>query len=354
MRANEFLSLNGSRIRHYSHVQQVLHELAPLRSNRQATVDYFNQHLSADIRLKNYLLQKQLYEQGNAMQVEVPFFESLENEIPSNIAMTVRDELFEVIKEDASYGYLFYLLGTEQNARHNAQPIDCMPKEERILEALRIQRDDYPKKDLGDYLDDDFNYEEYDRLVKDHIYGDNSEMLLRHFNFGYEIFDQLRIHRHKVSDVRLYLQGLAFENEIEKTEILKFVCRMAQSLFGEDAPLGRCIKELVRHFGLVNNDGVSTVHKTNSKVFLSQQRGCKINFIRVINSLYELGYFKDEQQNAISKIEVMRALGIAVNVDLSDYDKDLSRSLSDSTALDKHLKIFNEMKDKMESIFNSK
>ena len=354
MRASEYLSINGSCISHCSLVQEILHELAPLRADRQATVDYFNHRLSADIRLKNYLLQKQLYERGNAMQAQAPIWESYENEIPSDIALTIRDELFEVIKEDASYGYMFYLLGTEHNTRYNAHPVDCMPQEDRIMTALRVQRDDYPKDDLGGYLDDDFNYEEYDRLVKVQIYGDDSEAMLRHFNRAYEIYDRLRVHSSKISDVRLFLQGLQFQSDSEKSEVLKFVCRMAQTFSAGDAGVGRSVKELERYFGLAADVDVSYSQATNSRVFLNQQRGYKINFIRVINCLYELGFFKDKQQNAISKIEVMRTLGAVVNLDLSDYDKDLSRSLTDSTTLEKHLKIFKDMKDKMESIFNSK
>ena len=47
-------------------------------------------------------------------------------------------------------------------------------------------------------------------------------------------------------------------------------------------------------------------------------------------------------------------MGKFVNLDLSEYDKDLSRSLSDSTKLEKHTKVFDDMKDKMIEIWNSK
>ena len=47
-------------------------------------------------------------------------------------------------------------------------------------------------------------------------------------------------------------------------------------------------------------------------------------------------------------------MGKVLNVDLSDYDKDLSRSMSDSTKLEKHLKTFDDMKEKMIEIWNSK
>lgn len=92
----------------------------------------------------------------------------------------------------------------------------------------------------------------------------------------------------------------------------------------------------------------------NSKVYLNPKRGTKIDFIRVVNVLYELGFFTDAQGNSISKKEVFTTLGRFANVNLEDYDKDLSRALNDSTALEKHLKIFDRMGEKMEEIFNSK
>lgn len=92
---------------------------------------------------------------------------------------------------------------------------------------------------------------------------------------------------------------------------------------------------------------------TASAVHLSTARGTKIDFIRVANSLYELGFFTDDKGGRISKKEVMTALGKAVNIDLSTYDNDLSRSLSDSTKLEKHLSIFDRLKEKMIDVFNS-
>ena len=92
---------------------------------------------------------------------------------------------------------------------------------------------------------------------------------------------------------------------------------------------------------------------TESPVCLSTTRGTKIDFIRVVNSLYELGFFTDDKGGKISKKEVMIAIGKSVNVDLSEYQNDLSRSLSDSTKLEKHLTIFDRLKEKMEEVFNN-
>lgn len=91
-----------------------------------------------------------------------------------------------------------------------------------------------------------------------------------------------------------------------------------------------------------------------SNIYLSNKKGMKIDYIRVINCLYELGFFVDEKQNTVNKIDVMKAFGFITNKDLKNYDKDLSRALSDSTALTKHLEIFDILKEKMTEIFNIK
>lgn len=91
-----------------------------------------------------------------------------------------------------------------------------------------------------------------------------------------------------------------------------------------------------------------------SPVFLSQLKGQKIDAIRVLNVMYEQGRFTGRDGQKLTKKEFFTAMGQALHVDLSDYDKDLSRSLSDSTRLDKHLRVFKEMEQKMEEIWNSK
>ena len=69
--------------------------------------------------------------------------------------------------------------------------------------------------------------------------------------------------------------------------------------------------------------------------------------------LYLLGFFTGKDGRRITKKEVFSAIGKAVNADFSSYDVDLSRSLSDSTKLQRHLSIFDRMKEKMEEVFNN-
>ena len=105
----------------------------------------------------------------------------------------------------------------------------------------------------------------------------------------------------------------------------------------------------------VITESVASVQETKkSGIYLNKTIGKKIDFIRVMNSLYELGFFQNLHGGKLTKKEFFTTIGYAVNVNLSNYDKDLSRSTTDSTALDKHLHVFDEMREKMIEIFNSK
>ena len=70
--------------------------------------------------------------------------------------------------------------------------------------------------------------------------------------------------------------------------------------------------------------------------------------------MYEQGRFLGKDGSKLKKKDYFVAMGRSMNVDLSDYDKDLSRSMSDSTKLEKHTKVFDEMKQTMIDIWNSK
>ena len=91
-----------------------------------------------------------------------------------------------------------------------------------------------------------------------------------------------------------------------------------------------------------------------SSVYLSPVRGKKIDFIRVVNVLYELDLFTDKDGVRCTKKEAFRAFGRAVNLDLSNYNKDLSRALNDTTTRERQLQIFKDMRQKMAEIYQDK
>lgn len=273
MRAKEYIEQNKSSINHLDEVKRIIDELLPLRMSKEKTDEYYNNVLSADIRLRNYLLQKELYEKKNAMQLEEPSFVEIPNEIPTDHISEIRETLFQVIRTDESFGYLFFLLGTEQNAKHKSEPIDCIPNAERIKNAIGKNRDDYPKATLDDYLDDDFNYKHYDSLISENQYPDDQSILLEHFNKAYLIYDELRCRKHKISEVRQYCNELDFTSEKEQYFQLQFVISMIEHYESNDDQLNRVKKELQKKieplqnkFAPQNDESSEETKEASSKV----------------------------------------------------------------------------------------
>ncbi len=123
MRAKEFIVANEATLKYHAEIRQIIDEMLPLRASKQLTVDYYNRKLIADIRRQGYLLAKDLYEKNNAMQTDEPAqFQMNADEIPVDIAAAVREELFEVIKDDKTFGYLYFLLGNLRNSLRRQTP----------------------------------------------------------------------------------------------------------------------------------------------------------------------------------------------------------------------------------------
>ena len=83
-------------------------------------------------------------------------------------------------------------------------------------------------------------------------------------------------------------------------------------------------------------------------------KALKIDLIRVMNAWYECGKVVDANGDKPTKKEFFTWVGKLFNEDLTSYDKALSNSMSSSVALDKQTQIFDELKEKHKSIYNSK
>lgn len=353
MRAKEYLNQHRTELKYAEIVGKILDELLPLRKDKEATNAYMNRRLSADIRYQHYLLKKELFERGNALQTETPVFENIDGEINKDISMEVRKELFCVIRDDNSFGYLFFILGTEYNAHHCNEPIDCIPDSNQILKSIIENRDDYPKKKLDSFINEDLNYRQYCTLLDGNYWEDDDTLYLKYFNRVYQIYDELRLLRSSMSEVKKFLNGQTFDNDVEKFWVYSFIITLIEASGQKDESLGRCRMQLAREIEPLRERIMSQpASQAKSPVYLVERTGAKIDIIRILNVLYEMGTFTGENGRKISKKDFMVAMGKAINLDLKTYDKDLSRSLSDSTKLEKHRKIFEDMLQKMTDIFN--
>lgn len=246
MRAKEYIACSGASLKYPAEIKQIIADMLPLRASREHTVDYYNKHLIPDIRRQGYLLQKDLFDKNNAMQTEAPEpFQMNAGELPVETASAIRDELFEVIKDDKSFGHLYSLLGNLRNSQHPSNPIDCVPDERGIVDALKKQRDDYPKSDLAEYLDDDLNFAQY-RKLRDSGISDEAA-LLAWFNNAYHIYDELRLVKaNPLAASRFYQADESCVTPEAKTQTYRFICTLIETTAKDDKRLGRIREELLR------------------------------------------------------------------------------------------------------------
>lgn len=88
------------------------------------------------------------------------------------------------------------------------------------------------------------------------------------------------------------------------------------------------------------------------KLYLNPERGRKLDAIRIINVFAEMNFVLDENGKKAMKKDIFQWFGTMLNTDFTNYNNDLSSSLADGSSMKKHLKIFEEMQEKMKSIFN--
>lgn len=347
MRAKEYAVAHAATLKYPQEIRQILEEMLPLRSDKQLTVNYYNQKLIADIRLQAFLLEKELYEKNNAMQPQEPLaFEPYDGELPVEQAAAIREELFEVIKDDKTFGYLYFLLGNLRNSQRPSNPIDCIPDEKEIRTALLNQRDDYPKATLAEYLDDDINFAQYQDLTEAGI--TDEAQLLAWFSNAYRIYDEMRLAKaNPITAVRIFLDDDHFGSQRAKELAGDFICNIIMMTNEDDKRLDRVKDELSRH--LPDDAPVHT--PSLSRFHLKQKKGNKTNLVRVMNVLLEMGFFTDADGAKATKADFFQALGKLLNEDFKDYQNLLSTTKGASVADQRALtKIFEDMLDKQKEL----
>lgn len=211
-----------------------------------------------------------------------------------------------------------------------------------------MQRDDYPKSTLAEYLDDDTNFAQYQDLTDAGI--TDEEKLLDWFNNAYRIYDEMRLVKaNPIAAVKVFLDDNSFENQTAKDLTGRFICEIISTLGGEDRRLDRIYDELDRHLP----DEASEASSTKSKFHLKNKKGRKTDFVRVMNVLLEMGFFTDADGDQAKKAEFFQALGKLLNENFKDYQNLLSTTKGASVADQKALtKVFEDMLDKQKSIIS--
>jgi hypothetical protein len=93
--------------------------------------------------------------------------------------------------------------------------------------------------------------------------------------------------------------------------------------------------------GLIASDQPATEPKL-------KWNGSKIDLIKIIDILFEMGKFSKPSGGNIDKIEVMNLFGNFLGEDLKAYDTPLSQAYKEGKNVDTLLKVFNDMLNKAE------
>lgn len=86
---------------------------------------------------------------------------------------------------------------------------------------------------------------------------------------------------------------------------------------------------------------------------LSDKRGVRTNIIRILDALYEMNYVSMPNGQFPTKKDFFKAFGQFLDIDLSNYDTDLSQAYKNAE-LETNLAIFEEMKQKIQNIIINK
>jgi len=144
-------------------------------------------------------------------------------------------------------------------------------------------------------------------------------------------------------DTKAHLQTLPGDNE----RIAYLIDQMAlyqQEIIANGEPTDGYYEKCQSERNRIEEQQELKKHQVSygSDIYLSGKRGKKVDFIRVINALYELRFFEDETGQIPTKEKVMACLGKLLGVDLTGYNADLSQTFT-SGNIEKNVAIFNEM-----------
>jgi hypothetical protein len=141
----------------------------------------------------------------------------------------------------------------------------------------------------------------------------------------------------------LWQHNFSSQKQIELLEVLNF------TLYKKQYPQDTC-GIIERKIKLLKQAAQETA-PTNSPLQLSAKKGVKVNFIRVVNNLFELSFFTDREGNSITKKEVFDIFGKTINQDLSTFHNDLAATKAAANSdMRSTLAIFEQMHAKQQEI----
>jgi hypothetical protein len=207
MRAKEYIAANEGNIDRIADVKKVINDLYLLRKDTEKTTAYFKTIFSADIRGFDSCIEPGAFKEG---------------EINGDFSLLFRHQLFVIVRADDSFSWLRFLLASGLSDEY---PGDSFYNgynwsRERMKYVMKINRDDYPKTSLDDYLKENINVKFYSQYSTG---TDDDSRWLEIFNTAYYLFDEARIKMHEPIITYNFLKNHEFRDENERLVALRLV-----------------------------------------------------------------------------------------------------------------------------------
>ena len=221
-------------------------------------------------------------------------------------------------------GKIAVIVGSEATAQIFRELIEKFEPEEQVLDVFRMGFADNNLTRILNYMVrkqinslNDIRPEKYVNDIFDIanlLSGDLRDFFLTEFRFAFERINKLN------SNVWVIMNNIliAFDERISK-----------------EKPIS-----------------ASVPVTTNTGLVLSSQRGAKTDLIRIINAMYEIGFFHNEVGQIPTKEVLMKKVGDFLGIDLSKYDVNLSESLQYTEKA--NLEIFDKLRETHKKIWQSK
>jgi hypothetical protein len=140
MTAKEYLRIHQKSMYYYNEIKLIIDDLYEIRHDKGMTENYYERILQQDIRFDKYEDEHNEWtnlgkEYGWAGLIE-PEYKPNDDEIDKDVAMNVREELIEVVREDKSFGHLFNLLSKDKDNFITQQEIEtaiCEQETEKVV-----------------------------------------------------------------------------------------------------------------------------------------------------------------------------------------------------------------------------
>ena len=135
MNVKDYIERYNDDVSHLAKIELILEELRPIRNNSKRTNEYHSFKLTADWRYEHFCRNRE-EDRLNGFAEADSTFSYNHGEINKAIAPSVRRELLDIVKGDNTFGYIFYLLQSEQNRIVKGQEVECLPDTDKIEQAL--------------------------------------------------------------------------------------------------------------------------------------------------------------------------------------------------------------------------